>query len=65
VRDDVSYITTQRGMFSYSGLTRDQMVRLREEFAVYGVENGRLCVAALNPGNIDYVAHAIAEVMRG
>ena len=63
VAQDVSYITTQRGMFSYSGLTRDQMVRLRDEFAVYGVENGRLCVAALNPGNLAYVAQAIAAVM--
>jgi len=65
VTDDVSYITTQRGMFSYSGLTRDQMVRLRDEFAVYGVENGRLCVAALNTANVARVAHAIAAVMRG
>ena len=64
VDQDVSHITTQRGMFSYSGLSRDQMVRLREEFAVYGVENGRLCVAALNDGNLGYVAQAMAAVMR-
>ena len=63
VTGDVSYITTQRGMFSYSGLTRDQMVRLREEFGVYGVENGRLCMAALNHANLPLVVGAIAAVM--
>ena len=63
VSADVSYITTQRGMFSYSGLTRDQMLRLREEFGVYGVENGRLCMAALNHANLPLVINAIATVM--
>ena len=65
VTQDVSYITAQRGMFSYSGLSAAQMIRLREEFGVYGVENGRLCVAALNDGNIAYVSHAMAMVMQG
>jgi len=60
---DVDYITTQRGMFSYSGLTKEQMVRLREEFAVYGVENGRLCMAALNANNLPTVVKAMASVM--
>jgi len=60
---DVDYITTQRGMFSYSGLTKDQMVRLREEFAVYGVENGRLCMAALNENNLPQVIKGVAVVM--
>jgi len=64
VTQDVSYITAQRGMFSYSGLTKAQMVRLREEFGVYGVENGRLCVAALNDNNIVHVSHAMATVMQ-
>ena len=64
VESDVSYITAQRGMFSYSGLSHAQMARLRDEFAVYGIDNGRLCVAALNPGNIDYVARAMAAVMQ-
>jgi aromatic-amino-acid transaminase len=50
-------------MFSYSGLTKDQMVRLRGEFGVYGVDSGRICVAALNTKNIDYVAKAIAKVL--
>ncbi|WOQ17164.1 amino acid aminotransferase [Raineyella sp. W15-4] len=62
VTDDVSFITDQVGMFSYSGLSKDQMVRLREEFHVYGTDKGRICVAALNPGNIDHVATAIAAV---
>jgi aromatic-amino-acid transaminase len=53
----------QRGMFSYSGLTKAQVVRLREEFSVYAIETGRICVAALNSGNIDYAADAIAAVM--
>ena len=63
VTDDIGYITRQAGMFSYSGLSRDQMVRLREEFGVYGTEKGRICVAALNDQNIDYVADAVAAVM--
>ena len=49
-------------MFSYSGLSKDQMVRLRNEFGVYGVDSGRICVAALNQGNIDAVVKAIAAV---
>jgi aromatic-amino-acid transaminase len=50
-------------MFSYSGLTQAQMQRLRGEFGVYGVDSGRICVAALNEHNIDYVAAAIAKVL--
>ena len=60
---DLSYITTQVGMFSYSGLSKEQMQRLRSEFGVYGVDSGRICVAALNGGNIGAVAAAIAQVM--
>ena len=63
VKQDMSFITTQIGMFSYSGLTKDQMVRLRSEFGVYGTDTGRMCVAALNSKNIDYVCHAIAKVV--
>jgi aromatic-amino-acid transaminase len=51
-------------MFSYSGLSKDQMVRLRDEFGVYGIESGRICVAALNTKNIGYVAESIATVVR-
>ncbi|MFL9921670.1 aspartate/tyrosine/aromatic aminotransferase [Paraburkholderia fungorum] len=55
----------QRGMFSYTGMTKDQVVRLRNEFAIYLVESGRLCVAGLNDGNVDYVASSIASVVAG
>jgi aromatic-amino-acid transaminase len=50
-------------MFSYTGLTADQMRRLREQHAVYGTDAGRICVAALNPGNVEPVARAIADVL--
>ena len=63
IQQDMSFITTQIGMFSYSGLTKDQMVRLRSEFGVYGTDTGRMCVAALNSKNIDYVCKAIAAVL--
>lgn len=63
VKRDFSFITQQVGMFSYSGLGKDQMVRLRNEFGVYGIESGRICVAALNSKNIDYVAQSIATVV--
>ena len=63
VKADMGFITTQIGMFSYSGLSKDQMVRLRNEFGVYGTDTGRMCVAALNSKNIDYVCASIAKVM--
>jgi aromatic-amino-acid transaminase len=63
VKADMGFITTQIGMFSYSGLSKDQMVRLRSEFGVYGTDTGRMCVAALNSKNIDYVCASIAKVM--
>ena len=63
VKQDMSFITTQVGMFSYSGLSKDQMVRLRNEFGVYGTDTGRMCVAALNEKNIGYVCESIAKVM--
>ena len=63
VTQDMSFITQQIGMFSYSGLSKDQMVRLRSEFGVYGTDTGRMCVAALNSKNIDYVCAAIAKVI--
>ena len=64
VKGDLSYITRQRGMFSYSGLNAAQMQRLRAEFGVYGVDSGRICVAAINLHNIDHVAQSIAKVMQ-
>jgi aromatic-amino-acid transaminase len=63
VKEDMSFITKQIGMFSYSGLSKDQMVRLRNEFGVYGTDTGRMCVAALNSKNIDYVCQSIAKVL--
>jgi aromatic-amino-acid transaminase len=63
VKEDMSFITTQIGMFSYSGLSKDQMVRLRNEFGVYGTDTGRMCVAALNSKNIEYVCASIAKVI--
>jgi len=63
IAQDMSFITTQIGMFSYSGLSKDQMVRLRNEFGVYGTDTGRMCVAALNSKNIDYVCASIAKVL--
>jgi aromatic-amino-acid transaminase len=62
---DFSFILRQRGMFSYSGLTREQVLRLRGEYSIYTIETGRICVAALTTKNIDYVADAIASVIRG
>ncbi len=57
------FVIEQRGMFSYSGLTKPQVDRLRDEFSIYAVDTGRICVAALNTGNIDYVVDAIAKVL--
>ncbi len=63
VKQDMSFITDQIGMFSYSGLSKDQMQRLRSEFGVYGTDAGRMCVAALNSKNIDHVCASIAKVV--
>ncbi|GIX26573.1 MAG: aminotransferase [Burkholderiales bacterium] len=61
---DFSFVARQRGMFSYSGLSKEAVHRLRDEFSIYAVDTGRICVAALNSRNIDYVADAIAKVIR-
>ncbi len=61
---DFRYMLAQRGMFSYTGLSKAQVLRLREEFSVYAIDTGRICVAALNSRNVDYVAEAIAAVQR-
>jgi aromatic-amino-acid transaminase len=61
---DFGFVTRQRGMFSYSGLSKQAVARLREEFSIYAIDTGRICVAALNSRNIDYVADAIARVIR-
>ena len=57
------YFLTQRGMFSYTGLSAAQVDRLREEFAVYLIRSGRMCVAGLNTGNVEATANAIAAVL--
>ena len=63
LNQDFSFITEQKGMFSYTGLNKAQMQRLRDEFGVYGVDSGRICVAALNAKNIGSVVAAIAKVV--
>jgi aromatic-amino-acid transaminase len=60
---DFSYFLHQRGMFSYTGLSPPQVDRLREEFAVYLLRSGRMCVAGLNKGNVDATARAMAAVL--
>lgn len=59
---DFGFINRQAGMFSYSGLSKAQVHRLREEFAIYALDSGRICVAALNHANLDTVAAAVAAV---
>ncbi len=61
---DFSFVRSQRGLFSYTGLSTAQVERLRAEFSIYAIETGRICVAALNARNIAYVADAIAKVIR-
>ena len=62
---DFGYFLTQRGMFSYTGLSAAQVDRLRDEYAVYLVRSGRICLAGLNDGNVERAAQAMAEVMAG
>jgi aromatic-amino-acid transaminase len=60
---DFKYVLRQRGMFSYSGLTKAQVARLRAEYSVYAIDSGRVCVAAVNSRNVGYVAEALAAVL--
>jgi aromatic-amino-acid transaminase len=62
-KQDFSFVAQQRGMFSYSGLTSEQVDRLREEHGIYAIASGRICVAALNQGNVQRVAEAVAKVI--
>jgi aromatic-amino-acid transaminase len=64
VTQDFSFVALQRGMFSYTGLSAAQVDRMREEFGIYAVSTGRICLAALNTKNLDYVAKAIATVTK-
>ena len=60
---DFSFVARQRGMFSYSGLTVEQVARLRTEFGIYALDTGRICVASLNQRNIEAVTDAIVQVI--
>jgi aromatic-amino-acid transaminase len=65
VAQDFSFVVKQRGMFSYTGLSAVQVERLKNDFGIYAVSSGRVCVAALNSKNLDYVADAVAAVLKG
>ncbi|MFN9573652.1 MAG: aminotransferase class I/II-fold pyridoxal phosphate-dependent enzyme, partial [Betaproteobacteria bacterium] len=65
VATDFGFILRQRGMFSYSGLTAEQVARLQKDFGVYAVSSGRICVAALNSRNIEHACDGIAAVLKG
>jgi len=60
---DFSFVARQSGMFSYSGLSKEQVGRLRAEFSVYAIDTGRICVAAMNEKNLDAVVDAVAAVL--
>jgi aromatic-amino-acid transaminase len=60
---DFNYLVEQKGMFSYTGLTGEQVDTLREDYAIYLVRSGRICVAGLNMNNVYIVAKAMAEVL--
>ena len=60
---DFGFVLRQRGMFSYTGFSKEQVARMRSEFSVYAIDTGRICVAALNRHNVDHVADAIAAVI--
>ncbi|MBU0600941.1 MAG: aspartate/tyrosine/aromatic aminotransferase [Gammaproteobacteria bacterium] len=64
VARDFSFVARQRGMFSYTGLTVQQVDRLRDEFGIYAVGTGRICLAALNSKNVDYVADSLAIILK-
>ncbi len=64
VTQDFSFVVKQRGMFSYTGLSAAQVERLKNDFGIYAVSTGRICLAALNSSNIGYVAKAIAQVVK-
>lgn len=61
---DFSYLVKQQGMFSYTGLSAEQADLLKNQYAIYLLRSGRMCVAGLNLSNIDYVAESIAEVIK-
>ncbi len=64
VTHNFDFVIRQRGMFSYSGLSREQVDTLRDQYGIYAISTGRICLAALNSRNIDYVADSIAAVLK-
>ncbi|MCK0534756.1 MULTISPECIES: amino acid aminotransferase [unclassified Anaerobiospirillum] len=62
---DFDFIVKQNGMFSFSGLSKEQVDKLRAEYGIYIVGSGRMCVAGINDDNVDYLADAIAKVVKG
>jgi aromatic-amino-acid transaminase len=64
VAQDFSFVAKQRGMFSFTGLSAAQVERLKDEFGIYAVSTGRICLAALNSKNIGYVASSIAKILK-
>ena len=60
---DFSFVTRQNGMFSFTGLSPEQIDRLADEFGIYAVRNGRICICGLNTKNVEYVAKSIAAVL--
>jgi aromatic-amino-acid transaminase len=63
VEQDFSFISRQNGMFSFSGLNKQQVARLKDEFAIYIVGSGRISVAGLTKSNMPAVCKAIAQVL--
>lgn len=62
-RHDFSFVTKQRGMFSYSGLTKARVERPRNGFPIHAIDTGRICVAALKRNNVAKIAHVVAAVL--
>ena len=60
---DFTFVTEQAGMFSFTGLTPEQIDRLANEYAIYAVRNGRFCICGLNDANVKYVAQSVAAVL--
>jgi aspartate/tyrosine/aromatic aminotransferase len=63
VKRDFSFLHVQKGMFSFTGITGEPVLRLRSEFGVYMLENGRINVAGITPHNVDYLCRSIAVVL--
>lgn len=65
VTQDFSFITRQHGMFSFLGINKEQIARLKSEFSIYMVDSSRVSIAGLNHSNIDYFAKSVATVLKG